>query len=492
MGSDITSAEYSGQQRREYRQTLRQNLDLFESYLDRAEFITDGTIGLEVEMNLVDNDMQPACKAVELLEAIDREEFTHEIGTFNIEMNYPVLHPAGGGLGDIEEGLVERLEYVDGKAAELGCHLLPIGHLPTVDEDLLNSNHWRTPGNRYLALENAVLQSRGEDIHLEIAGQTEYVDLYMPSISPEAVCTSAQLHLQVAPEEFAPTWNAAQAIAGPQVALAANSPFLLGKRLWHETRIATFQQSIDTRPPEHAAQGIRPRVWFGERWITSMFDLFEENVRFFPPLLPESRVMAEQPMTNENAAPILHELVLHNGTVWRWNRPIYDPGSSLPHLRIENRLLPAGPTVLDMVANAAFFYGLMHEMIRERRPMWSRMSFAKAREHFYDCARYGLDTRVDWPRFGRVRVGDLLADELIPQAAEGMRALNIDSALVDRYTEVLTERARTGRNGARWQIDAVARLESMGANRDEALAEMTRLYRLNMLTSAPVHTWPLP
>jgi len=169
-----------------------------------------------------------------------------------------------------------------------------------------------------------VMEARGEEITLRIEGEGRGVDTTFDSIAPESACTSMQLHLQVPPEQFAAAWNAAQAIAGPQVALAANSPFLLGRRLWHETRIPTFVQALDTRPPEYAAQGVRPRVWFGERWITSMFDLFEENVRLFPALIPESREMAEEPLLTEGHSPRLHELMLHNGTVWRWNRPIYD------------------------------------------------------------------------------------------------------------------------------------------------------------------------
>ncbi|MGO1286651.1 MAG: glutamate--cysteine ligase, partial [Brachybacterium sp.] len=298
--------------------------------------------------------------------------------------------------------------------------------------------------------------------------------------------------LQVPPEQFAAAWNAAQAIAGPQVALAANSPFLLGKRLWHESRIPTFVQALDTRPPEYAAQGVRPRVWFGERWITSMFDLFEENVRLFPALIPESREMAEEPLLTEGSEPRLHELMLHNGTVWRWNRPIYDPGTDVPHLRLENRLLPAGPTPADMAANAAFFYGILESLVHERRPLWSRMSFEQAAEAFQQCARWGLEARVQWPRVGRVRVADLLLEQLIPQAMEGLRALGADEQVAEHYGGILSERARTGRNGARWQIDTVTSLELRGASRSEALAEMTRRYRAEVDTGRPVHSWPVP
>ncbi|MFC0672465.1 glutamate--cysteine ligase [Brachybacterium hainanense] len=489
MGREIGSTQYTRAQRTAYRLELRRNLDLFESYLDTASFVAEGTIGVELEMNLVDGEQQPALTAVEVLADLD-EDYVHEIGRFNVEVNLPVTHPTGTGLRDLEDELASRIDRADAAARVHGSRIVPIGHLPTITQDLLAGSQWRAPGARYDALDQIVLEARGEEIHLRIDGEGRGLDMLFDSISPESACTSMQLHLQVAPEMFAAAWNASQAIAGPQVALAANSPFLLGKRLWHETRIPAFVQSLDTRPPEYAEQGVRPRVWFGERWITSMFDLFEENVRMFPALIPETRTMAEEPLLTEGAAPRLHELMLHNGTVWRWNRPIYDPGTDAPHLRLENRLLPAGPTSLDMAANAAFFYGLVHSLLQERRPLWSRMSFAQAEDAFLACARWGLEARITWPRLGRVRVADLLVHHLIPQAVDGLRDLGADEAVVSRYEEVLLGRARSGRNGARWQIDTVGSLELHGATRPEALAEMTRLYAEGVRSGAPVHDWP--
>ena len=211
----------------------------------------------------------------------------------------------------------------------------------------------------------------------------------MPTRSPpEAACTSVQLHLQTEPEGFADHWNAAQAIAGPQVAVAANSPFFYGSELWRETRIALFEQATDTRPEELKAQGVRPRVWFGERWITSIFDLFEENC-FFPALLRVTEDEDPVEVIERGDTPELPELRLHNGTIYRWNRPIYDTNRGRPHLRVENRLLPAGPTVVDICANAAFYYGLVRTLVAEERPLWSQMSFSAAEENFHAGARDG-------------------------------------------------------------------------------------------------------
>lgn len=493
MGREIDQTEYTRGQRTHYRRELRRNLDLFETFLDTAEFTDEGTIGVELEMNLVEAEgMAPALLADPLLEDLDDEDYVHEIGRFNLEANLPVTHPAGSGLQDLETSLDRRIERADDAARHHGARVIPIGHLPTITEDLFTSDDWRAPGARYEALENSVLEARGEEIHLRIDGEGKGLDATFDSIAPESACTSMQLHLQVPPEQFADAWNAAQAVAGPQVALAANSPFLMGRRLWHENRVPTFAQALDTRPPEYATQGVRPRVWFGERWITSMFDLFEENVRLFPALIPESRDMTEEPLLTDGASPRLHELMLHNGTVWRWNRPIYDPGNQLPHLRLENRLLPAGPTAADMAANAAFFYGLVHSLVHERRPLWSRMSFEQADESFQQCARWGLEARVRWPRVGRTRVADLLLEQLIPQAVQGLIELGTDVELATHYGAILTERARTGRNGARWQIDTVTSLELRGGGRAAALAEMTRLYRAGVDSGEPVHAWPVP
>ena len=191
-----------------------------------------------------------------------------------------------------------------------------------------------------------------------------------------------QLHLQVSPADFAKNWNAAQVLAGPQLALGANSPYFFGHQLWSETRIELFAQATDTRPDELKAQGVRPRVWFGERWITSIFDLFEENVRYFPSLLPE--LSDEDPVAElaDGRTPRLPELRLHNGTIYRWNRPVYDVVDGRPHLRVENRVLPAGPTVVDMMANSAFYYGMLRTLSEEDRPLWTKMSFAAAATEF--------------------------------------------------------------------------------------------------------------
>jgi hypothetical protein len=299
-----------------------------------------------------------------------------------------------------------------------------------------------------------------------------------------------QFHLQVSPEAFSSYWNAAQAIAGIQVALAANSPFLFGRELWRETRITLFEQVTDTRPEELKEQGVRPRVFFGDRWITSVFDLFEENLRYFPALLPLTEEEDPEAVLDRGEAPQLAEMTLHNGTVYRWNRPVYAVVDGKPHLRVENRVLPAGPTVADVLANAAFYYGLVRALVDADRPIWTQMSFSAAAENLVVGARHGIDARVYWPGLGEVPVTELALRRLLPLAFDGLRAWGVDSADASRLLGIIEQRCLTARTGATWQVDAVRALDRGGrGNRQEALRLMTQGYIERMDTNQPVHTW---
>ncbi|HEY1622156.1 MAG TPA: glutamate--cysteine ligase, partial [Streptosporangiaceae bacterium] len=296
---------------------------------------------------------------------------------------------------------------------------------------------------------------------------------------------------QVSPDSFASYWNAAQAIAGVQVALAANSPFLFGRQLWHETRITLFEQATDTRPEELKRQGVRPRVWFGERWITSVFDLFEENIEFFPALLPICEDEDPLLVLDGGGIPELAEMCLHNGTVYRWNRPVYAIAGGRPHLRVENRVLPAGPSVADIAANAAFYYGLVRVLAESERPVWTQMSFATAAENLHEAARHGLSAHLYWPGAGEVPAAELVLRRLLPLAREGLRRGGVGTEHADRLLSIIEQRCLTGRNGAAWQIGAVAGLTERGADRPEALRLMTQRYIEHMHTNEPVHAWPL-
>ena len=372
-------------------------------------------------------------------------------------------------------------------ANEAGADVVMIGILPTLRPEHLTEDTF-SANPRYALLNEQMFAARGEDIHLAIDG-VERISAYADTIAPEAACTSVQLHLQVNPETFAAHWNASQAIAGVQLAMGANSPFLFGKELWRETRIALFEQATDTRSDELKAQGVRPRVWFGERWITSIFDLFEENVRYFPSLLPI--VDDEDPLEvlERGDVPQLAELRLHNGTIYRWNRPVYDVVRGRPHLRVENRCLPAGPTVVDVLANAAFYYGLVKVLAEADRPVWSQMSFTAAEENFHNGARHGIDARIYWPGIGEVPATELVLRHLLPLAHRGLAEWGVGTADADRLLGIIEQRCLKGVNGASWQADTFHRLFEDN-DRPDALREMVRGYVDHMHSNQPVHTWP--
>ncbi|MFI7533392.1 glutamate--cysteine ligase [Streptosporangium sp. NPDC049376] len=491
MGRDVPAMVFSREDRRRYRDKIRRSLDALARMLREFRFEADRPrAGLEIELNLVDDRGEPTMKNAEVLAAIAQPDWATELGQFNVEINVLPEPLEGDGAVRLEKAVRDRLNHAEERADTVGGHLVMVGILPTLRESDVHEGTL-SANPRYRLLNEQIFAARGEDMHLSIEGG-ESLDTYADSITPEAACTSLQLHLQVAPSAFAATWNAAQAVAGPQVAVAANSPFLFGRLLWQETRIPLFEQATDTRPVELRAQGVRPRVWFGERWITSVFDLFEENVRYFPPLLPLCEEADPQEELDRGVPPELAELTLHNGTVYRWNRPIYAVVDGVPHLRVENRVLPAGPSVADIAANAAFYYGLMRVLTEAERPIWTRMPFSAARDNLHSAARHGLGARLYWPGEGEVTASDLILRRLLPIADEGLRLRGVDAEIRDRLLTIVERRCVTGRTGARWQTGTVEALEATDClDRHEALRRMTLRYIEHMHTNEPVHAWPL-
>ena len=490
MGEEVGVRVFSRDDRQRYRQKVRACLDVFARMLAEARFHPERrSFGLEIELNLTDDAGDPAMINAQALEAIADPDFQTELGQFNVEINVAPRLLEDRVLTELETQVRDSLNSAENQARTVGAHMMIIGILPTVTEAHLDADSF-SDSPRYGLLNEQIFAARGEDLEISIAG-VERLSTYADTIAPEAACTSVQLHQQVDPENFAASWNAAQAIAGVQVAIGANSPFFFGRELWRETRIALFEQATDTRPEELKAQGVRPRVWFGERWITSIFDLFEENVRYFPALLPVCDDEDPQETLDAGGVPRLPELRLHNGTVYRWNRPIYDVVRDQPHLRVENRVLPAGPTVVDTMANAAFYYGLLRSLATADRPIWSQMSFSAAEENFHAGAREGIDARIYWPGLGEVPVAELVLRRLLPLAYEGLDRWGIAPADRDRLLEIIERRCVTLRNGASWQSAAFHRLyEERQLERLDALRQMTVDYRERMHANEPVHTWP--
>jgi gamma-glutamyl:cysteine ligase YbdK (ATP-grasp superfamily) len=489
MGDEVVAKVFTGEDRKRYREKVKRCLDVFARMLSDARFDGDRrSIGLEIELNITEETGDPAMANQHVLEMIADPDWQTELAQFNIEINIPPRTLEGSVFSDLETDVRKSLNHAEDGAKKAHTRLLMAGILPTLSEDLLDGSAL-SANPRYALLNEQIFAARGEDLHLAIDG-VERLSAYADTIAPEAACTSVQLHQLVDPSAFARHWNAAQCIAGIQLAVGANSPFFFGRELWRETRIALFEQATDTRPEELKAQGVRPRVWFGENWINSIFDLFEENVRYFPSLLPVTEDEDPVELIERGETPRLQELRLHNGTIYRWNRPIYDVVRGRPHLRVENRVLPAGPTVVDTIANAAFYYGLVRVLADEDRPLWSQMSFSAAEENFHAGARDGIDARVYWPGVGEVRAAELVVRRLLPMAYEGLERWGVDAADRDRLCEIIERRCVDGRNGASWQAATFHRLYER-LDRDDALREMTVLYREHMHSNEPVHTWPL-
>ncbi|MDG4858209.1 glutamate--cysteine ligase [Streptomyces sp. T-3] len=496
MGEKVVAGGFDLSDRQRYRRKLQQCLAGLRRLLEEKRFDRPKNLmGLEIELNLAGPDGMPRMMNGEVLERIASHDFQTELGMFNLEVNIAPHRLSGRVFDQLAEELRTGLNYAHRKANEVAAGIVMIGILPTLArQDLVSGN--LSAVDRYTLLNDQIVAARGEDFALDIEG-VERLICTSASIAPEAACTSVQLHLQVTPGRFADVWNAAQAVAAVQIAVGANAPFLFGHELWRESRPPLFLQSTDTRPPELQAQGVRPRTWFGERWITSAFDLFEENLRYFPPLLPICDDEDSLRVLDEGGVPRLAELVLHNGTVYRWNRPVYGIADGVPHLRVENRVLPAGPTVTDVIANAAFYYGLVRALAEESRPVWTRLPFGAAAANFDEACRYGIEAELEWPRPGRfgstVRrpAVDLVREELLPLAAAGLDAWGVEPGDRDHFLGVIEGRCRRKANGASWQVATYHQALDSGLERDVALAATTRRYCELMHTGEPVHLWPV-
>jgi hypothetical protein len=488
VGDEVAAKVFTGEDRKQYREKVKRCLDVFARMLTEARFDADRrSIGLEIELNITEETGDPALANVHVLEMIADPAWQTELAQFNIEINIPPRTLEGDVLNALETEVRASLNHAEDGAQRAHARLLMVGILPTIADRHLNAGSF-SESPRYKLLNEQIFAARGEDLEISIIG-VERLQTFADTIAPEAACTSVQLHQLVDPTAFARHWNAAQCVAAIQLAVGANSPFFFGRELWRETRIALFEQATDTRSEELKAQGVRPRVWFGERWITSIFDLFEENVRYFPSLLPVVEEEDPVEVLERGDTPRLQELRLHNGTIYRWNRPIYDVVRGRPHLRVENRVLPAGPTVVDTLANAAFYYGIVRVLADEDRPLWTQMSFSAAEENFHACARHGIAARVYWPGLGEVPAAELVLRRLLPMAHDGLDRWGVDAADRDRLLGIIERRCVDGRNGASWQADTFHRLYER-LDRIDALREMTTRYRDLMHSNEPAHTWP--
>ena len=475
-----------------FTERLEQCLEALQRLLERPGFgVGPRTIGAELELFLVDEDGRPLAKSQAILEDAGEPRLTLELGRFNLELNPTPSSLAGRPLSALGRELEDTLASVRATVAAHGGRVAMVGILPTLrDEDLHRGAITDAP--RYRALDWSLRRVRAEPFEIEIAGRDpEPLRVVRDNIVMEGANTSFQVHLRVDPGDYVRSFNATQLATAPVLATAGNSPLFLHRVLWDETRIALFEQTADDRDAP-ARERLVSRVAFGTDWLRgSVLELFEESVRHHEPLLPICGDQDPLAALEGDGVPRLDELRLHQGTVWRWNRAIYDSGYG-GHLRIEMRPLPAGPTVTDMLANAAFLLGLTLALAPDAEEWTERLLFARAHANFYDAARLGLEAELTWPGPDgdpeRVPAAELVA-RLVPDARRGLVESGVDAAEADRLLQVIADRVAAGQTGAVWQRRALAALEA-GLGRDQALVALLERYLELQAAGDPVHTWP--
>lgn len=477
---------------------LLRDVEALDYMLSNNWFETGVTrIGAEQEMCLVDNvTFKPANINMAVLEHLkDWEGCGTELAQFNLETNMTPLVFEKGCLSEMERENDEGLQRIRKVAKGFGAEVVLTGILPTLRKSDLDLSNL-TPKDRYFALMSSLkeqtLRTSGDHFELRLDGIDE---LHIRHDSPllEACNTSFQVHLQVSPEEFVKMYNIAQMISAPIVSIASNSPIVFGRRLWHETRIALFQQSLDTRTSHEHLRERSPRVNFGRGWLNeSIMEIYKEDIARFRVLLGDDVDEDSLEMVAKGKVPKLRALQIHNSTVYRWNRPCYGiSDNGKPHLRIECRVLPAGPSVVDETANAAFWLGMMKGFANKYDDVRKLIGFEDIRDNFDKAAKFGFDTKYTWFNDQKVSPRELILNELLPIAREGLKSQNVDTADIDKYMGIIEDRAREHMTGARWQLRAFTKL-TKEVTVDEAVATMTSAIIKNQWAGKPVHTWEMP
>ena len=446
-------------------------------------------IGAEQEMFLVDRNLRPAPISPEVLADVKDPRLTTEIARFNLEANLTPRKLKADCFSKMEQELIELINRARQHAKLHGADVLLAGILPTLQKSDLTLDNL-TPAPRYQQLNRGVIGLRGGPLSIHIKGLDE-VHLAHDNIMMESCNTSFQIHFQSSPDKFVNDYNVAQAITGPVLAAAVNSPLLFGHRLWQETRGALFQHSTDERSSSQLVRSQPTRVSFGDRWLqNSVVELFHEQISRFRPILITQPDEHPFQVLARGETPQLSALRLHNGTVWRWNRACYGVTDGVAHLRIENRALPSGPTVIDEIANTAFFSGLMIAVPEAYRDVSKRMAFDDAKSNFFYAARHGLDAQFQWLDGHTYSAATLIRDHLLPLARAGLNSVAVGTDDIEKYLGVVEERVRSGQTGARWIMKS---LSAMGSStpKDVAHRELTAAILANQKQDQPVHRWSI-
>ncbi|WP_375323453.1 CBS domain-containing protein [Flagellimonas sp. GZD32] len=486
MGEHVTSSTFDEQERKAFVQHLIDDIRALELMIKKGMIEDDIVrIGAEQEMCLVNSDYRPAPISLEVLKAVDDSHFTTEFAKYNLEANLDPLTLEAGCFTDMEEQLRGLLRKVKKTSSAFDAKIILTGILPSISKDELGMD-FMTPIPRYYRINDVLRKWRGDDFSVRIKGVDE-LSLHHDSILFEACNTSFQLHLQIRPDDFVKSYNWAQAISGPVLSACCNSPLLLGRELWNETRIALFQQSMDTRKWTKAVKEQVARVGFGERWQKhSVAEIFKQDISTHRILLTKPIHQNALELLDRGVVPKLEALSLFNSTVYRWNRPCYGVGNGKPHLRIENRYIPSGPTVIDEMANFAFWIGLMAGRPKKFDDMPSQMDFKEAKLNFLRAATNGRQAMFTW-KDKAITAKKMVLEELLPIAHEGLRKYGVNEQDIERLLKIIAQRTKKG-TGAEWQVKNFRTLRKQ-MKLDSAIVQLTKAMSKNQETEKPVHQW---
>ncbi len=489
MGEHRVHDTSDEQRTRAYVRAMLDDIRALEVMIEKGLIESDvRRVGVEQEMYIVNSQDYPAPISDRVLKNIADSRFSTELARFNLEANLDPGPLGGDFLRNMEAGLKQVVLQADRAANAVGACIVLTGILPTLQQEHVTLANL-TPEVRYQCLNDTCMEARGERFTLMIDGVDHFESSHDCAVV-EGASTSFQFHLQVAPDEAAALYNLAQLITAPLLAAAANSPVLFNRRVWHETRVALFERSFEYRSTPQLARDFPTRVGFGEAWVgESVVEIFRENAMRHHVIMVRDPVDDPFQALAENRIPELGALTLHNGTVWRWNRPCYGITDGKPHLRIENRALPAGPTIVDQVANVALFYGLMQGLATKAGDIPRRIAFEDARLNLFAAAQHGLAARFTWLDGRRAGAAKLLLRELLPAARDGLEQLQVPAKDIDYYLGIIEERVDSGRTGARWLLDSLANVAEV--KRPAVCRRAVEIVHQRQDRSLPVHRWEL-
>ncbi|TNF01554.1 MAG: glutamate--cysteine ligase [Gammaproteobacteria bacterium] len=492
MGQLIQKTNFSEKDFIAFQNKLHHCLEALEQLLERPGFGRgDPSIGAELELYLLDGNGRPVPENLAVKEAYDDPTVTLELNRYNLELNFSPLVGSGTPFSALQQQILDNLSGLNLEMAPWQGQVLPIGILPTLRERDFGPQVM-TDLPRYRVLADAV-QARRNSSGICIEGQ-DSMHLVHDDVTLEGACTSFQVHYRPSGQDLVNLWNATQLITPLMVGVAANSPLLLGHRLWHETRVPLFCQSIDGLNSNADHQLPPPRVSFGQGWLRhSPIELFRETVQLYPPLIPILSDEDPLAVVARGGVPKLEELCLHDGTIWSWNRPVYDAGND-PHLRIEMRVLPAGPSAADMAANAALFIGLAQGLADDVEPLLSALPFSYARTNFYRAAQYGVEAAVYWPNAHQNSLEEqslaVVLEQLLPTAAKGLRQVGVHEEEIEYWLSLIGKRLQSRQTGASWQLQQYNRLVARGHSVEEVCDQILQGYCHYSNANTPVAEWP--